>query len=167
MKAISLSRPWPWAILHSGKRLENRKRKDGRMPHICRHRGPLLLHAAQSWDDSAIPWMREHELLRNRVPLIPLLPSNHPAGRIFARCTAVGHIEPWECDTCGDWPPKRRGQCPDCEGTLTKDDDLSWWMGGYALMFVDVEPTPLVRCRGYQGLWTPPPEVLDQLGAKP
>lgn len=40
MKAISLWQPWAWAILHAGKDVENRR-------WYTRHRGPLLIHAAQ------------------------------------------------------------------------------------------------------------------------
>ena len=58
MRALSLTRPWPHAILHLGKRIENRSDKRG-MPPMCKYRGPLLLHAAKSWDDGAIPWMIE------------------------------------------------------------------------------------------------------------
>lgn len=163
MRAISLSQPWPWAILHLGKPLDNRSRKDGRMPAICRHRGPLLLHAAKSWDDSALAWMKERGLLPGDDE--PGFPGLQTAGGIFARCVAVGHIEPWECSTCGTWEPHRRVHCTDCEGTLNDDDsiDLRWWMGGYALLFTDVEPTPFVPCKGRLGLWTPPDNVLKRL----
>ncbi|MGB1016082.1 MAG: hypothetical protein ACPG4T_18250, partial [Nannocystaceae bacterium] len=34
-------------MVHAGKCIENRSRKDGRLPDICSHRGPLLLHAAK------------------------------------------------------------------------------------------------------------------------
>lgn len=169
IRALSLSRPWPFSILHLGKRIENRKRKDGRMPSICRHRGPLLLHAAKSWDKAATMWMFDRGLLPDRWPPIPLLPKNHPAGGIFARCNAVGHIEPWECSTCGDWEPHLRVNCTDCEGTLNADNslDLRWWMGGYALVLADVQPTPFIECRGMLGLWTPPPDVLAKLEPAP
>ena len=42
MKALSLTPPWPGAILHLGKRIENRERWRG-----CSYRGPILLHAAK------------------------------------------------------------------------------------------------------------------------
>lgn len=157
MKALSLSRPWPWAIVH-GKRIENRSRKDGRMPTICRHRGPLLLHAAKSWDVSALGWMLErglidhadHTRLHHRVL--------HTAGGIFARCTAVGHIEPG-----GDFSPElvARG----LDGTEPDALDLRWWEGGYALVLTDVKATKWVECRGMLGLWTPLDDVLCRLAA--
>lgn len=169
MKTLSVGRPWPWAFLHLGKPLDNRSRKDGRMPSMCRHRGPLLLHAAKSWDGNAVEWMYARDLIDLATAQTIAERSLHPAGGIFARCVAVGHIEPWECSTCGTWEPDRRVRCTDCEGTLNDDDslDLRWWMGSYALILADVEPTLFVPCKGRLGLWTPPAEVLEQVGGAP
>ena len=41
MKCLSVRQPWAWAIVHGPKRVENRTRRTA-------HRGPLLIHAAQS-----------------------------------------------------------------------------------------------------------------------
>jgi hypothetical protein len=160
-KAISLSRPWDYAIIHLGKRLENRADKRG-MPPMCRYRGPLLLHAAKSWDPSAVDWMRERNLVRPGG--IGTTPAAHPSGFIVGRCNVVGHVEPWDCSTCGQWPPHKRLDCTACEGTARpRDLDWRWWMGGYALILADVEPLPLTPCKGALGLWTPPPGVLASL----
>lgn len=43
MKALSIRQPWAWAILHAGKRVENRQWE--RAP---RRRGPILIHASKS-----------------------------------------------------------------------------------------------------------------------
>jgi hypothetical protein len=155
MKAISLSRPWPWAFLHLGKRLENQRRKDGRVPAICRHRGPLYLHAAKSWDCEAVQWMIDrglcHAVASRTLPVCP--PRNdHPAGGIFARCCAVAHLF----------------ALPDGRAADVFDEpydalDMRWWMGGHALVLVDLEPTPFVECRGHLGLWNVPPHVLERL----
>ena len=40
MKALSIRQPWAWAILHAGKRIENRDWRS------CHYRGPLLIHAS-------------------------------------------------------------------------------------------------------------------------
>ena len=45
MKAISLRPPWPYAIFHLGKNIENR-----RWP--TKYRGPLLIHASKTWDEN-------------------------------------------------------------------------------------------------------------------
>jgi hypothetical protein len=41
MKCVSLHQPWAWAVLHAGKKVENRT-------WATRHRGPLLIHAART-----------------------------------------------------------------------------------------------------------------------
>ncbi len=155
MKVLSLSRPWPWAILKAGKRIENRKRKDGRMPHIVRHRGPLLLHAAQSWDKTALDWMFARGLIgRVDYGYLESQPDRQPAGVIFARCRGVGTITPTVDGRPSAAPLAERMRDP---------FNLRWWMGGYALIFDAVELTPLVPCRGHLGLWNVPDDVLAKL----
>lgn len=193
MRAISLSRPWPYAFLHLGKRLENRQQKNGRMPPMCRHRGPLLLHAAKSWDDEAAEWMARKGVLSSGDLFTGLkLRHNecHQHSVIFARCRAVGHVEPgaggcaWIEMGSANGTHRHVTQVSDGRHIRVRDSrehppyreldelaqfavtlDLRWWMGGYALVLTDVEPTPLVSCRGALGLWTPPADVLAQLGA--
>lgn len=43
MKAISLKQPWPWAIFHAGKDIENRT-------WATEYRGSLLIHASKEVD---------------------------------------------------------------------------------------------------------------------
>ncbi len=171
MKAITLTQPWAWSILSAGKRIENRSRSDGRMPDICRHRGPLLLHAAKGMRVAdyiaACAFMVKHGLARAKdspsideaLPVIPprlqdVGDEMLPRGVIVGRCRAVGHMSPAH----GTLP------CSNSDIVLT-EDDLRWWMGGYALILADVEPTKWVPCRGMLGLWTPKPDVLAQLEA--
>ena len=40
MTGLTIRQPWAWAILHAGKRIENRSWR-------CKYRGPLLIHAAK------------------------------------------------------------------------------------------------------------------------
>jgi len=42
VKAISVRQPWAYAILHLGKRVENRDWRG------CSYRGPVLIHAAKT-----------------------------------------------------------------------------------------------------------------------
>lgn len=42
MKALSIRQPWAWAILHGGKRVENRDWSG------CSYRGPLFLHVGKT-----------------------------------------------------------------------------------------------------------------------
>ena len=94
MKCLSIRAPWLHAIVHLGKRIENRRRVDGRVPSICLHRGPLLLHASQSCTadqyDAAVQWMEAHcGIRRSQIP--PL--NEHPRGVILALAEGIGHID--------------------------------------------------------------------------
>jgi hypothetical protein len=179
VRAISLTRPWPYTILHLGKRIENRSDKRG-MPPMCRHRGPLLLHAAQSWDSIGCRLSEggliHHDRLLDvfnddaRNPALGI----HPTG-IVGRCNVVGHVSRGRgcgacrgegCRWCG-----HRGFAPAWHDVAVPVDggpDLRWWFGSYALVLDDVvafdEPIP---CRGALGLWRPPADVLAQLGERP
>lgn len=167
MKALSLSRPWPWTILHAGKRIENRSRKDGRMPTICRYRGPLLLHAAKSWDKEAGLWMGERGLADQPVPTHLLIdgqaPDLHPAGAIVGRCRVVGHVEPQGILIRGE--PNKPDSVEHYLNWPGWQGIAEWWMGGYALVLSGVQPTPVVFCRGHLGLWTVPDDIVERLDA--
>lgn len=178
LKAISLTRPWPHAILHLGKRVENRSH-----PQFQSHRGPLLLHAAKSWEKDidtplGVAW---------EDPLLLRTKSAHPTG-IVGRCRVVAAVRAcWYCQgkgKHGDGAPC--GVVPQCvNGAVFLDDDLNtvledhvpelieakdveaelrWWQGGHAIVLADVEaleePIPW---RGALGLWRAPDELLELL----
>jgi hypothetical protein len=50
MKAISLRPPWPYAIFHLDKDIENRT-------WPTRYRGPLLIHASKTWDEAGYDFL--------------------------------------------------------------------------------------------------------------
>lgn len=55
MKAITLVRPWPFAILHAGKRIENRSWTPHRFQLSV---GSLLaIHAGSKWDQDGADWI--------------------------------------------------------------------------------------------------------------
>ncbi len=163
MKAISLSRPWDWCVVYGGKRIENRE-WGGRMPPICHHRGPLLLHAAKSLDREVRDWCYDRKL-----PLPP--PEGIAAGAIVGRCRAVGHLEPWKPVADSKLPCHREAKLvlDGVEGSKFDREQFErilnrvWWMGGYALVLADVEPTKVVKCRGHLGVWTVPDDVMREL----
>lgn len=153
-KALSLSRPWPWVIMTLGKRIENRCRKNGAMPSLCKHRGPLLLHAAKSWDADAEVWLRavlpELVAFEDGTPKYRFEPVDHPAGVIFARCDVVDTVPPH---------PRKPMRRPEHEALA-----MRWHMPEqYGLVLENVEPTRLVPCKGALGLWDVPDSVLAEL----
>lgn len=100
MKALSIRRPWPWVILHLGKRIENRT-------WYCSYRGPVLLHVAKGCTADeyvgAEEWMYRRNLLGDtrRTPMgdelselwLPEL-ADMPCGGIVARAEIVDCLRP-------------------------------------------------------------------------
>lgn len=124
MKAISIRQPWAWAILHAGKRIENRTR-------YWSHRGPVLLHASKGMTE------REFEeaasfiwRLSQRAPTREELDR----GGIVGRATIVGCVH--ESDK--PWITER---------------DKPWFFGPWGIVLDDVQPLPFHPCKGALGLF--------------
>lgn len=147
MRALSLTRPWPEIILRCGKRVENRT-------WTTPYRGPLLLHAAQSWQGNAIDLAEEinRGLVDYGQPSLPVSEvsrraDQHPTGIVgIAELIGICHARPGR-----DPAPVGHGcRCG------------PWAFGGqHHWQLADVrsigDPIP---CRGKQGLWEPPPLVF-------
>lgn len=135
MKALSLSQPWAWSILSASKRIENRDDARG-MPPMCKHRGPLLLHAAKrmtrdDYDDAVdfmvsrgLAWPPSARLKPLAAPAasLPIVPSRIqdamlPRGMIVGRCDVVGHVEPQQ----NGWPRIVLGEGTAVESHLRPD----------------------------------------------
>lgn len=179
MKAISIRQPWAWAILHAGKRIENRARGDGRMPSPCRHRGPLLIHAsaglgsidelndsmdaladilpADAWDAFSLEYFDIGQRRRDGeideagkwVARPPLL-----RGGIVGVCNVVAHVEP-----TGAVRERDDGEsgAPAGLGPL----DFRWHVtGSFGLVLANVRPLPFVPLKGALGLFNVPDEMV-------
>lgn len=156
MKAISVRAPWPWAILYAGKGIENRSRKDGKMPAMCRYRGPLLIHASAWWDAYEVAFtFKEYirdiwrETEHGKAHAGPLTPNmiGEPRGGIVGRAVAIGTVYP---DGSYVSTPGLRGPT-----------DMRWHApGSYGLILADVEPLPFVPWKGALGLFEVPDEVV-------
>ena len=142
MKALSIRQPWVWAILHAGKRIENRKRR-------THYRGTILLHASQgmtvddccqAWDyirsatDS--PFSRYRDIVRLQSGIAAV--QRFPRGAIVGVAALVDCIDSQPIDT----------------------EQAQWWTGPIGWVLSDViafeRPIP---CKGVLGLWNVPPKV--------
>lgn len=158
MKALSIRQPWAWAILHAGKRIENRSRADGRMPSLCSYRGPLLLHAAKTINNSeyrdAIEWMVNKGLLRQvgngfEYPH----PSQADIGGIVGVCNVVAHIRP-------------DGYIIRNNPAHLPDVNRAWHIpGSYGLVLADVRPLPFTPYKGALGFFDVPGATPDDVVA--
>lgn len=169
MKALSFLQPWGWAVLHGGKRIDNRIRKDGRMTYVCRHRGQMLIHVSagkgprvhgidsdgnptsSTYVDWAAAWMREQWQLKASCPIPP---NDVPRGGIIGCCIVVAHVDP-----DGDVFSHIGDACPQRWPAL----DMRWHMtGSYGLVLADVEPLPFIPWRGALGLFEVPDVELNE-----
>lgn len=86
LPALSILQPWPWAILHAGKTVENRSWRTG-------YRGRFLLHAGKGFDHDGLAF------LRRMMPDAPADPRAYQRGGIVGMATltdCVRHLDsPW------------------------------------------------------------------------
>lgn len=171
--ALSLVQPWAWAILHAGKRIENRN-----WPYGCAQRGPIWLHASKgvgtrSEFDAAVEGILDVVRLSDlvqlgvaaRVGTVPGLavvdhtkmwvPSTDlPRGAIVGRAEIVGVVKDGRIHRDGASTCEQ----PTNEPLLHLDAD--YWTGGFALVLDRVailrEPVP---CAGALGFWWPGAEI--------
>lgn len=151
MKALSLRQPWAYAVLHLGKRIENRT-------WDTTFRGTFLIHAAKAC--TAPEYEEFVEFTRGRAiahPIVPL-PEALPRGGIVGRARLAGVVRPDGKNV--SWSP---------HSTLLADAaglDLRWHIGGnYGFVLADVEPLPFVPWRGAQRWFEVPEEVVGAAGA--
>lgn len=135
MKALSIRQPWVWAIIHGGKRIENRD-------WYCSYRGPILIHASKWWqpgEASAVmrqiiaPRLREAGLEKQSITLDQLRETR---GHLMARATIVDCIRP---------------------GGAVPDGQAGWYMGSFGIVLADVRPLVApVPCKGALSLFEVP-----------
>ena len=137
MKALSGRQPWWWAILHAGKRIENRVWNTS-------YRGPILLHAAKGCTRDefcgSVEWMKDAGVIES-VWNVPTL-ARMQRGGIVGRARIVDVIPPAASDT---------GPC-NCARHCEVDG--RWHMHDqYGFVLADVEPLPFFACAGSLGLF--------------
>lgn len=143
LRALSLTQPWAWIILHLGKRIENRSR------NIGNYRGPVLLHAALRCTTG--DWWSASEFVRERFGECAAGKIPHPGdltlGAIVGRAVVVDQCRPGlegrAIDRAGDW-------------ALFSD----WYMGAHAYLLDEVTELEPIPCKGALGFWRVPLDVL-------
>lgn len=129
LRAITLWRPWPWAIIHLGKDVENRDWRPA--PSLLAPGDCLAIHAGKAWDAGAAIWLEGACSGDTPIPAESWLSQG-----IVAIVRFAGVVE-----------------------TSTS----TWFVGRYGWRIEDVVPLPRpVPCRGAQGLWTVPDELLSE-----
>lgn len=136
MKAITVHRPWSYAIAHLGKDVENRRRQ-------VKHRGTIAIHGGQVWSWDGAEFV---ERLTDHV-FCPWDDYRDPAQAqgIVAVAELTGCHHATLCDRSGNGTQL-------CSPWAQND--------AWHLILADVVALPEpVRCKGFLGLWTVPAEV--------
>lgn len=110
MKALTLIRPWSWAITDGGKRVENRSWQPSWRG--LRPGEPLLIHAGQRYDADGAVWMRNE--LGLDVPSEAACQKGLVALARFERCVA--------------------------DPLALPDEQVRWFFGPYGWLLGDVIP---------------------------
>jgi hypothetical protein len=132
LKTISIRQPWAHAIIHFGKRHENRTWKTD-------YRGPVLLHAAKGmsraeYEEFALWWINDFPHQHDEA-----VPMMMPTMGGLLRGGIVGRAKIVDCVTKSDSP---------------------WFFGPFAFVLDKVEELPFVAYRGELGLFDVPDELL-------
>ena len=80
MRALTIRQPWAWAILHAGKRIENRTWK----PPEWAMGTLLAIHAGGVLEEEGVAWLKDHGIE---------VPSNIPRAAIVGTARIAGVIE--------------------------------------------------------------------------
>ncbi len=144
-KAISFLNPWPYTILHMGKRVENRDKPIVSAKNMGR---TLWMHVSQSMSN------KDEKFCLDFVKKIGLDPTEIPKrsnlvfGGIVARFKIVDVILPGGKTRSGGPHPQASDR---------------WYMGKWGYVLEDVEPVPFIPCKGALSVWAIPPDVAVQL----
>lgn len=138
MKALTLYRPWPWAIFHASqnpKRIENRPWKP--WPSIINK--PIVLHAGKTFDSDA-------------ADELCAMFGLHPDGAVPHGWKDAGLIGVVTVRGVA-------ASSAECEQFMA--DQSEWFSGPFAWLLSDVRPFPKpIPCAGSLGLWDVPVELL-------
>ena len=169
-RALTIRQPWAFAVVHGGKRIENRSKP-------TRYRGPLAIHAGaySRWDkDGEQEWLVQqawHEWIKT------LPERNVPAARCrkdaihldFGAFVATAELTGCHyADDCNhicpepeDWDWRTDLPCTDHEGPCRNHcspwafPDLWHWE------LANVTPLPRpIPAHGWLGLWIPGPDDM-------
>lgn len=129
MKALTLTQPWAWLVVHGGKDIENRKWN-------TKHRGAFLIHAAKGMKATDYEEATRFAIkvgggaLASRIPL----PDELERGGIVGTTNLYTVIHPLR-------PIEMKMRLP-------------WHMPEqYGFVIADTRPLPFLPCKGALGFW--------------
>jgi hypothetical protein len=173
MRALSLQQPWADAVLHLGKRIENRRPESSAHKTLLRYREPFLLHASKGvgsirdFSDAceAIREVADEEawmLFRDEYLGIGM----HRHSAVFLPRTTMlrgGIVGVARC--VGLYTPNGAPYLAEgIEADRRYRPNMRWKAPGqFGHILANVEPVPFVPCAGALGLWEVPDAVMRQV----
>lgn len=151
MRVLTVQQPWAWAIVEGGKDVENRTQAWG-------YRGPLAIHAGARRSERG-----------DSSPLIEQATSDasyfdDDPIRFTAMGTVIGVVDLIDVHHCVH--SGGRIDCCDSPWAETSYDEHGGYTRRELVHLVLANPRPLptpIPARGRLGLWTPDPDLLNQL----
>lgn len=152
MKALTLWRPWPAAIIHSTKRVENRTW----VPPPWLLGKDFALHAGKTVDKDTVEDLISAAMNMDPVGVNPdLLPG--PTGIV-----AVVRLAGYVAEANG-----RRVRMGIDEALARQIVESPWYGGPAGWVLDNIRPLfEPVECKGAQGLWNVPPDIADAVLAR-
>lgn len=154
MKGLSLRQPWAHAIIHGGKRIENRV--NWANSHF---RGEFLIHTAQGMTRGEYFLAEKFAVDRGLVWRPPAMRRIEGEGIVAPALkrggiVSVARVVDVVRADKGTPSGATRGN-----GFGLTPDEAKWWMGGFAFVLEDVRETPFVECKGALGFFKVPDDV--------
>ncbi len=148
MRALSLTQPWAWLVVHGGKDIENRRWN-------TKLRGEFLIHAAKGMKAS------DYDAAQFTAEGIQgyQLAHDMPLPEQLERGGIVGVAELFDVVM----PVVRAGQTS-IPGGLSGPLHAWHFPEQFGFRLRNVRPLPFVACKGALGFWEVPPSVLAGLG---
>lgn len=147
MKALSLSRPWDYAVLHLGKDVENRS-------WATNYRGRVFIHRARSWDEDGWRWLMECAQVsaEAKEKLQAMWHEQHGVRHVFRATGLVGEVDITGCIkknvSCAG-PGKAESIAEYCPAYFSP-----WFFGPYGFLLANaVAYDSLVPYRGRPGMF--------------
>jgi hypothetical protein len=155
LRALSFQRPWTDAILHAGKRVENRVKWSA-----SSFRGWFLIHASKGWDKNALAFQIDRNL-RWQVPLR----DDKPIAGIVGFARVVDVIMPNGVRHAGEGhkPSIAMQHGPFTTSIIHPLFNDPWYMNAFALVLDDVRELPFIPCKGALGFFRPPSDVVTRV----
>ena len=154
MRALTVRQPWAWAIVHGGKDVENRTRN-----LAGGYRGPVAIHTSLTWSEQGATDPLVIDACR-QAPSAPMNPD-----WVFG--AFVGVVDLLDVHRCSALNVTREILCCSSPWAQQPYDERHGGRRVPDLWHLELaNPRPLavpIPARGRLGLWTPDPDVLEQL----